>query len=186
MAQGLRQIYLAIRPELLRFLVARRADDEAEDILQELFLKLDNEPRTPIANPRAYLYRMADNLLLDRRRAARRRVARDEAWVEARSGSHPEVDESPDSERILIGRERLAALERTLAGLPERTATAFRRFRIDAVSQREIAREFGISLSAIEKHLQRAYHAVLDAQAEADVGSAPSQRLERGKERNGD
>lgn len=186
MAQGLREIYLAIRPELLRFLAARRADADAEDIVQELFLKLDGAPSAPIANPRAYLYRMADNLLLDRRRAARRRAAREEAWTDTQGGIRPDVDGGPDSERTLMARERLAALERALAGLPERTAAVFRRFRLDNIPQRDIAHEFGISLSAIEKHLQRAYRVVLDAQAALDAESHSPQRLGGGKGHDGD
>jgi RNA polymerase sigma-70 factor (ECF subfamily) len=177
-AQGLQAVLIEHRPALLRFLAARRAaPDEAEDILQDLFVKLGAAGTGPIGEPRAYLYRMAANLLLDQRRAAGRRGAREQAWVEARQVADPAIDDRPSAEDALIARERLALVAGALAALPERTATIFQRYRIDGVAQRDIAAEQGISLSAVEKHIQIAYRAVVDARARlADADSPPPRR----------
>lgn len=151
--------------------------DEAEDILQDLYVKLESVPAGPVAEPRAYLYRMAENLLLDRRRSAGRRSGREEAWATSRLGAMREADERPSAEQVLIARERLALVASALAELPERTRLVFRRFRIEGVPQREIAAELGISLSAVEKHLQRAYQVVVETQARLDADVPRPQRL---------
>ena len=141
---------------LLRLLAARLRDPElAEDVLQELWIKLEGMPSGPIADPTAYLYRMANNLAFDRRRSEVRRSAREGVWLETQ-----DVVEEANAERSLIARERLEQLKATLAALPERTAMIFRRYRIDGVPRRDIAIEEGISVSAVEKHLQRAYRAI--------------------------
>lgn len=162
-------MFEANRHALRRFLVARRAlPEEAEDILQEVFLKIGKLPTGPIADPLAYLYRIADNLLLDLRRSQSRRTVREEAWTAARHGAG-EIDDQPSAEDRLIARERLGVIQQALARLPERTVTAFRRFRLEGIGQKQIAAELGISVSAVEKHLQRAYRALLEARAELDA-----------------
>lgn len=164
---GLEAIFLNHRGELLRFLRARGAGDAAEDLVQELWVKASAGANGPIQDPLAYLYRSANNLMLDRRRAELRAARRDEAWSEA-TGGLDEAAPDPDAEEILIARERLRAAETTLAELGERTDTIFRRFRLDGVSQRRIAEEQGLSLSAVEKHLQRAYRALLGLRRRLD------------------
>jgi RNA polymerase sigma-70 factor (ECF subfamily) len=146
------------------------APDEAEDLLQELYVRLETQAIGPIGEPRAYLYRMADNLFLDRRRADMRRATRERCWGEQ--------DNDPPStpERELIGRERLAQVSAALAILPGRTVEIFRRFRIDGESQRAIGASLGISLSAVEKHLQRAYRAVADIRAHLDAENEAPRR----------
>lgn len=162
-------MFEANRRALNRFLAARGASPhEAEDILQEVFLKLGRSPTGPIAEPLAYLYRMADNLLLDVRRSQDRRTAREKAWAAARYGND-ESDDGPSAEDQLIARERLAMVQETLARMPERTIFILRRFRLDDVSQREIAAELGVTVSAVEKHLQRAYRALAEAKARFDA-----------------
>jgi RNA polymerase sigma factor (sigma-70 family) len=169
-AGGLRAVLLDLRPELLRFLVARGAGDDAEDLLQDLYLKLDRPLSGPIADPRAYLYRMADNLLLDRRRSAARRVSREDAWTDAYGGGSGTRDDRPTAENVLAERQRLELVSAALSSLPERTVTIFRRFRIDGEPQKAIAADLGISVSAVEKHLQRAYRVVIDIQRRCDAG----------------
>jgi len=159
-ASGLSAVLMANRAPLMRFLRARGAGDDAEDILQELWLKVDRlEAEGPIADPRAYLFRMADNLMHDRVRASMRRSNREQAWIEA--GFDPAgQDETPSAERALAARQRLRRVEMALATLGERTQLIFRRFRLEGVTQNRIAQEEGISVSAVEKHLQRAYRVV--------------------------
>jgi RNA polymerase sigma-70 factor (ECF subfamily) len=174
---GLKGAFLQQRPALLRYLAARRlAPDEAQDLLQDLYVKLAAGTPGPVGEPRAYLYRMAENLLLDRRRAASRRSGREQAWTAAQLGGSGDADDRPSAEQVLIGRERLAAVTRALAALPERTSQVFRRYRIDGIAQKEIAAELGISLSAVEKHLQKAYRVVVEAQARLDADSPPPRR----------
>lgn len=174
---GLRQVFMTMRRDLTRFLIARGAGAaDAEDLAQDLFIKIEGLTSGPIAQPRAYLYQMAHNLLLDRRRAEARRTKRDEAWVGADTSAIAEIDERPSAETTLIARDRLRRIDAALDTLPERTAAAFRRFRIDGAPQRDIASEFGISVSAVEKHLQRAYKAVLDAQRQIDAETSDPRR----------
>lgn len=161
---------LEYRAELLRFLLARRAaEDEAQDILQDLFIKVGTLQCGPIGEPRAYLYKMTANLLFDRRRSAARRANRERDWTQAQLGSEEEIDASPSVEQSMIARDELARVSAAIAALPERTAEVLRLYRIDEVAQKDIALRIGISLSAVEKHLQRAYRAVSEIRARLDA-----------------
>jgi RNA polymerase sigma-70 factor (ECF subfamily) len=173
----LRAALLEHRAALLRYFIARRVPaEEAEDVLQDLVVKLESHPSGPVAEPRAYLYRMAENLLLDRIRSDGRRRGREQAWVAAQAGAALDADDRPSAEQVLIARERLALVSAALAALPERTLFVFRRYRVDGVPQRQIAAEIGISLSAVEKHLQKAYQVVVETQRRLDADRQGSQR----------
>jgi RNA polymerase sigma factor (sigma-70 family) len=174
---GLDAVFMANRLQILRFVRARGAGDDAEDMVQELWLKASTLQSGPIAEPLSYLYRMADNLLLDRRRSQQRRARREEAYSGLDQSPVPGASEAPSVERALVALERLRFVEATLAALGHRTATIFRRYRIDGVSQRDIGAELGLSLSAVEKHLQKAYRALIDIRAVDDAESAAPRRL---------
>ncbi|HTU09927.1 MAG TPA: sigma-70 family RNA polymerase sigma factor [Allosphingosinicella sp.] len=166
---GLEAVFLENRAALLRFLRARGAGDHAEDLLQEMWIKASAGASGPIADPLAYLYRAANNLMLDRRRAELRGQKRDHDWHDV-SGDSLGISESPGGERVLIAREQLQAVEEALRALGERTDFVFRRFRVEGQSQRDIADELGISLSAVEKHLQKAYRALIELRRRFDAG----------------
>jgi RNA polymerase sigma-70 factor (ECF subfamily) len=91
------------------------------------------------------------------------------------------MDDRLSPERALIARERLQAVSSALSTLPERTRTIFRKYRLEGARQAQIAAELGISGSAVEKHLRKAYrlmvevHAAQHADRPADpgMGSGP-------------
>jgi RNA polymerase sigma-70 factor (ECF subfamily) len=163
---GLKGVFLAERAHFLQFLLTRQVpSDEAEDLLQELFLKLELHAIGPVADPRSYIYRMLDNLVVDLRRAQARRVVREGDWLATLRADSSEIDDEPSAERRLIDRERLQAVANALATLPERTLFIFRRFRLDEIPQKRIAEELGISLSAVEKQLQKAYRVIVEVRS---------------------
>lgn len=155
---GLLETFALLRSALHRFLCARGASAaEADDILQEVSLKLAETETGPVGQPRAYLYKMASNHFLLHRRTETRRARREGDWVDAQDGDWREADPRPHGERTLIDRQHLAIVRNALGRLPDRTRRIFARFRIDGEPQRLIAHELGISVSAVEKHLTRAY-----------------------------
>ena len=103
------------------------------------------------------MFRIAANLLRDRRRAAGRRG--DEAPLpedgEAARLPHALV-ESPTAERILLARESLTEVLRSLDELGERTRDMFILFRLENMKQQQIAMLYGCSVSTVEKHVMKA------------------------------
>lgn len=174
---GLEAVFLANRPALLRFARARGAANDAEDIIQDLWTRVSANASGPVADPLAYLFRMTDNLMIDRLRAKARRQRREDEWRGSYEASRTEAVREPHAERGIIARQQLDLVESRLATLGERTLGIFRRYRLDGVSQPRIAAEFGISLSAVEKHLQRAYRVLLSIRAEESAALSPVQRL---------
>lgn len=172
---GLKAIFLTQRPMLLRLLIARLGSrEEAEDALQDLWLRIDQASDRPIAQPAAFLYRMASNLATDRRIAASRRGARDAGWLDIQPGA----DEVPDPERVSFARSQWRTVESTIADMPDRMATALRMFRLEEQPQRAIAEHLGISVSGVEKLLQRAYRKIHDQLARSSEGSVGARRLQ--------
>jgi len=166
---GLEAAFLAHRERLLRFARLRGAGDAAEDVLQDLWLKLSAARTGPVANPLSYLHRSLDRVMIDRYRAARDAERRDRDWTFATGGAAIGVSDQPSAERLLIAQDRMRQVALVLDGLePPRVAAIFRRHRIDGVPQKDIAAEFGVSLSTVESDLRRAYRALAEWKERVD------------------
>src|SRR5690606_5475397 len=105
-----------------------------------------------VANPRAFLYRVAGNLAIDhlRREQARAKYVT--------SGTVPEAtpDATPSAEAALDARQRLALLMRAVDELPPRCRQVFVMRKIDGLSQAAISAALGIGRNMVEKHLRKA------------------------------
>jgi RNA polymerase sigma factor (sigma-70 family) len=176
---GLEAVFLASRDALLRFLRAHGAGDAAEDLLNELWLRLREAPPRPVAKPLAYLYRAANNLMLDRYRSESSAAARERGWAEVTGATHPGQSDAPSGDREIIARQQLAQVQAALAALGPRVEQLFWRHRVDGVPQRQLAEEFGVSISTIESDLRKATRALIDVRRKLDQGwidSIPSEK----------
>jgi RNA polymerase sigma factor (sigma-70 family) len=155
---GLEGLFDLHRPELLRFLAARCGSrEEAEDLIQELWIKLATIATGPIANGRAYLFRMANNLVLDQRRAQHRAMARDRNWLNTEGGGALAPEDRPDpsepADETISRNQEAALLEQAISELPAGAQRALRLYRLEGHSQAQVAEIMGISRSGVEKHL---------------------------------
>lgn len=143
-----------------RFFQARLGSTaDVDDLVQDLYLKAAAvDPAADVRDPRAYLYRLASNLMTDRLRSGRRAAARDTAWrdVTHEVGPRGDLDDAPSAEAVVAGRQRLAALTASLAQLPPKTRTIFRLHKFDGLSYAEVASTLNISKSTVEKHMMDA------------------------------
>ena len=158
---GLEAAFLAHRDQLLRFLRARGAEDAAEDILHEVWLRITARDAGPVANPRGYLHTVANALMIDRYRSRRQSEKRDREWSEVHAGDG-ETSGEPSAERQLAATQEAARVLAMLDGLGPRTAQVFRRHRIDGIPQKAVATEMGVSLSTVEGDLRAAYRALAE------------------------
>jgi RNA polymerase sigma factor (sigma-70 family) len=168
---GLRACFDESSGQLRRLISARLGNQaDAEDLMQELWIKLATIETSPVDNPHAYLYRMALNLANDLIRQRIRRSGRESAWSETMISEEGglAVDPSPSPERALGDKMRLDLLKTAIIGLPDRAGEVFRRHRIEGSSHSEVAQAMGISRSGVEKHMATAMKYLLRAMMDRD------------------
>ncbi len=144
------QIYEAEREHIYSYLLcfgvpAQRAQELAQDSFLKLYIKMSKGES--IENPRAWLYRVAQNSAL---RFHRREPAFD---VLDLSAEPPEP--APDPERALIDGQRRSALRNAMRDLSPRQRNCLE-LRARGLRHREIAEVIGISTSAASEFLRRA------------------------------
>lgn len=140
------------RPSLVRFAVKIVGSEPvAEDVAQHLWLRVHNvRDDPPIANKRAYLYRLAANLAIDHVRAGRRH----EGLISEAFPPEDVAEEQPTIEKRLIDQERLVRLEAAIADLPLRCRQVFTLRRLEGLPADEVAARLGITLNAVAKQVR--------------------------------
>jgi RNA polymerase sigma factor (sigma-70 family) len=140
--------------DLLRFIGRRVATaDRARELAQDTYLRVAAVPAgAEILDARAYLFRIAANLVIDSARRDMRRAARTvpDAALEALA------DPAPGAERAVGARERLALMERALAELPANPRTALVLHRLDGMTHAAIAARLRVSESMVAKYIAQA------------------------------
>lgn len=124
---------------------------DAADLAQNTFMRVLSSPvPQPLHEPRAYLTVIARNLLVNfvRRRAIER------ACLEAIAALPEAVAPSPETRLDIL--QTLVEIDRRLDGLPAAAKQAFLMVQLDGLSQGEVARTLGISVSTVKRHLSRA------------------------------
>jgi RNA polymerase sigma-70 factor (ECF subfamily) len=126
---------------------------DAADLAQNTFVRVlaANSGRLDeIAEPRAYLTTIAQRLLSNHLR--RQQIER--AYLDALA-TLPEPVAPPPEARLMV-LETLVAIDRLLGGLPVVARKAFLLWRLEELTQDEIAAQLGISRTSVRRHLAAA------------------------------
>lgn len=145
---------------LMAFFLRRTRDYAlAQDLTQETLLRvLASGQLGLIAQADGYVFTVAQNLLRDRKRV-QARIEPTRFIPLDDIGDSPlehELAESRSPERVMMSKDSLADVLRTLNELGERTRDIFVLFRLERMKQKDIAALFGIGQSTVEKHVMRA------------------------------
>ncbi|WP_108650246.1 sigma-70 family RNA polymerase sigma factor [Dongshaea marina] len=142
--------------EFYMFLLSRVADPEkAKDLLSELFLKARDNFNSfcDMAQPRAWIYRSAKNLITDEHRRNRDCVDIDK--IDFPAGVE-------QSELVTL----TECLPEAMNKLPEATRTLLRECDLERRQQKEVAAEMGITLPALKSRLLRARESLKEIMAD--------------------
>jgi len=166
--------------ELIAF-VARRTGSRqsAQDIVHDAWLRVVEAgpaAQTSHPAPRAYLYTVAEHLVVDHLR----RAARTSERFDASASQNPALFQamSPDVAEACLQREALVAVDAAIAALPTRCRSMFLADRLDGESQAAIAAAHGVSVKTVEREIMRAMDAI-EAALHEWRGDAAVQALPR-------
>lgn len=126
---------------------------DAADLAQNTFLRVltaSGLRLQEVAEPRAYLTTVAQRLLSNHLR--RRQIER--AYLEALAGLPEPTAPAPEVQLMVL--ETLCAIDRLLDGLPVAARKAFLLWRLEELTQEEIAVQLGLSRTTVRRHLAAA------------------------------
>lgn len=148
----LRELSARYRQPLIAYFQRRvRSREEAEDLTQEVFLRLARRlDIEQVDNAEAFLFRTAVNLLRDRSRRGKTAASHMQELV------HRAGVEELSPERVVESRQSLASVLRALDELDERTRDVFILHRLEGMRHAEIAGLYGVSVSSVEKYIIKA------------------------------
>ena len=154
------RLFDELRPALFRYLRWRGSTaEEADDAIQETFLRLHTHLLTGRSreNLRAWVFRVAGNLVRDERKSGRRRFSQPlesqvtpiDSWADPGAGP----------EQLVLAKESARRLQAAIGRLPA-TEQECLALRGQGLRYREIGEVLGIGTSTVADVLQRALEAL--------------------------
>jgi RNA polymerase sigma-70 factor (ECF subfamily) len=152
-ASALSNLFREHNRTLVRFINARlRNEQEANEIAQEAYVKMLQLDRCPgtASFLRHYLFRVAENLAVDRIRQRSARLRLDQL------ASIDDLFHEALAERAVLADEELALLRAAVAELPEKYREAFRLIKLEDNSFPQAASHMQLSERMVRKYVTRA------------------------------
>lgn len=145
------QMYQDNHEGFLRFLMQKTQNrEEAHDVLQEAFQKMiTHAGLQDMENPRAYLYRTATNLIIDRQRKGQHH----KKYIREVVNNVELGTATITPERHVAARQELDLVYEALKELPEKCRRAFLMHREQHMKYNEIAEVLNVSISMVEKYM---------------------------------
>ncbi len=143
------QVWEAFHPRLKQFILKRIPDEQqAEDVLQEVFLKIHTRIDTLRDQEKlqSWLYQIARNAISDYYRAHRETVELAEALL---------LPQEPAVEDDVV-KDLIPSVKAMIESLPDEYRQALLLTEYEGLTQRELAERLGLSLSGAKSRVQRA------------------------------
>lgn len=168
-AQLVERLFREHNEILVGFLAARlRSRQEALEVAQEAYVRMLNlDESNAVSFLRAFLFKTAANIAIDRMRSRERRQQLREAAL------FEEFREPPTPERELVGAQEVAVVERVIAELPPKCRRAFLLNRIHGLEPAEIARQMEVAERTVRHYILQALLRCRAALDEAQSVSSP-------------
>jgi len=152
--QVLNTLFKAHYDELCRYAHSiLKNQDVAEDVVQQLFIKLWEKRETigEIDNIRSYLFRSTFNMSLNEQKKMQRMPKSDEDSLK-----NTAFQSNEDTSNLLISQELQERIASAMLVLPEKCREVFHLSRNEQLSYKEIAQEMNISTKTVENQVGKA------------------------------
>jgi RNA polymerase sigma factor (sigma-70 family) len=130
---------------------------EVDDIIQEAYARIGTMDLASIANPRAYFYQTARNLIFEQLK--RDRIVPIEGLAD--HDLRDLRDGRPGPEGIASAHQDLLRFQQVLETLPEQCRQVLLLAKVECWPQKAIAARLRLSTSTVEKHLSKALKLML-------------------------
>ncbi len=161
------KIHHIFQPKILRYLTRLVGESEAEDLAQEVFVKVNQGLKTfrGEAQVSTWIYRIATNVALDRLRSSsfQRTPHKGHGVVSVPEGEITRQDKDawtgerpPSVEASLIREEMNECIRNFVENLPANNRTVLVLSELEGLKDSEIAEIVGVSLNAVKIRLHRA------------------------------
>lgn len=159
------QVHDEYRPRILRYLRRMVGEQEAEDVTQDVFLKISRGLHTFRGESRlsTWIYRIATNAALDRlrapafKRASHIATSNGSGTCEAEDeGNYADVgEETPSLDQQLFRKERYECYEDFVANLPPSYRAVVALSDLEGLVANEIAEILGLNVDLVKTRLHR-------------------------------
>lgn len=139
--------------------------EDAEDLVQEAVLRLHayTHAGNTVLDEESFVQRTALNLAIDAHRHAHTAL-----WHPSPVEKLDLTDFAPTPDEVLQAEQRLLRISKVLDRVGGKTREIFLMHRLQGFSHAEIAERFGVSKSAIEKHIASAFAVLMIERAKEE------------------
>ncbi len=155
------KVYDAFRPRILRYLARLLDEHEAEDVTQEVFLKVSRALKNFQGESQlsTWIYRIATNAAIDKMRTASFRHGDEHSLLDdANEAEDKDVwtgEEAPSLEQQLMRKEMYECFVNYVKNLPMNYQTVVILSDVERLTNNEIAEVLGLSLDTVKIRLHR-------------------------------
>jgi RNA polymerase sigma-70 factor (ECF subfamily) len=160
--EDFKTIHASYRPRIFRYLTRLVGQSEAEDLTQEVFVRVSRglPEFKGDAKLSTWIYRIATNIATDRVRSRSFKDARSGKTISHHEASVDDVDALPDEknpslERQLMREEMSSCVHNYINTLPENYRAVVILSDIEGLTNQEIAEVLGLTLDAVKIRLHR-------------------------------